>query len=110
MAFAQHFESERPGPDIASRLRLQDCKCERPRIKSGRLRRRAARAPWMARVFRDDEQNQSFPSETGFPDTRACVRAPTGNATRPSASFPRGARLARVAKSAGRDRAVAQAA
>jgi len=36
-------------PDIASRLRLQDCKRER-------RRRRVARAPWMARVFRDDEQ------------------------------------------------------
>src|SRR6185437_9250692 len=56
VSFRQRVEAQRRWvPDIASRLRLQDCKRER-------RRRRVARAPWMARVFRDDDQNQSFPS------------------------------------------------
>ena len=51
-------------PDIASRLCLQSLSRTRSgNCKRERRRRRVARASWMARVFRDDEQNQSFPED-----------------------------------------------
>ena len=60
VTFAQSTEMQRHWvPDIASRLRLQDCKRER-------RGRREARAPWTARVFRDDEKNQGFVDSDGW--------------------------------------------
>ena len=67
VTFAQLAEMQkRWALDIASRLRLQDCKRER-------RRRRVARAPWMARVFRDDEQNQGFPKGLQTEPAKLCI-------------------------------------